>query len=108
MRNLVKTIIILCLLPMAAEAAVNSTVGVGGVANSLMDPVGVVGGFIQNTCLLVGGAFIFASIIKYFEHRRSPTMVPISTVVYLFLGGLLLLALPLTAYLTSNGVHYTR
>lgn len=99
-RDLLSRVILLIYsFPMSLFAAQNPQ-GIGRVANSIMDPVNVVTDFVHSACLLLGGAFVFASIIKYFEHRRSPTMVTLSTVVFLFLAGILLLCLPLIAYLT--------
>jgi hypothetical protein len=81
--------------------------GFGGVANNLMDPVSLFYQFIKSACLLMGGGFVFASLVKYFEHRRSPLMVPMSTVVFLFIAGIILIALPLIAYVSqSGGVQY--
>jgi hypothetical protein len=80
--------------------------GIGGVANNLMDPVTMFYKFITSGCILIGGGFLFASVIKYFEHRRSPLMVPISTVVFLLIAGLILIALPLLAYVSQNCVQY--
>ena|SRR5215208_4216001 len=80
--------------------------GIGGVALNLMDPVSIFSGFISTACLLLGGAFIFAGIIKYIEHRRSPLMVPISTVVFLLIAGIALVLLPLIYNWTEHGVPF--
>ena len=95
MRNLILKIIVLSMLPVLALAAVKDDVGLGGVAHSLMDPVNLASGFLHGTCFLIGGAFLFASIVKYIDHRRSPTMVPMSTIVFLIVAGLVLIAIPL-------------
>jgi hypothetical protein len=79
--------------------AQRNNVGVGKVATNMMEPVSVVTDFVNTGCLLLGSAFVFASIVKYFEHRRSPLMVTMTTVVFLFIAGLVLLSLPLIAYL---------
>lgn len=81
--------------------------GLGEVASHLMDPVNFFSGFIQTGCLLIGGLFLFASIVKYFEHRRSPLMVPISTVIFLIVAGIILILLPFLAYFTDNGTPYS-
>lgn len=77
--------------------------GIGSVANNMMDPVTLFYQFVSSGCLLIGGGFLFASVVKYFEHRRSPLMVPISTVVFLVIAGLVLIALPLIGYVTQAG-----
>lgn len=104
MRNILTKIMSLTLLPGLVFAS--KSAGFEVVANSLMEPVTIAGSFLNSACFLIGGAFLFASIIKYFEHRRSPTMVPISTIIFLLVAGLILLALPFTASINSTGVHY--
>lgn len=68
--------------------------GFGQVAQNAMEPVTIFSQFVDAACFLIGGSFIFASIVKYIEHRRSPLMVSISTVIFLFIAGLFLIALP--------------
>lgn len=80
--------------------------GIGTVAQNMMEPVTLFSDFISSACLLIGSSFLFASIIKYFEHRRTPLMVPMSTVVFLFIAGLVLIALPFASYLTTSGVPF--
>jgi len=96
-----RAILLTYAFPMFVFAA-QAPQGIGKVANSIMEPVSIVTDFVHSACLLLGGAFVFASIIKYFEHRRSPTMVTLSTVVFLFLAGVVLLCLPLIAYLQGK------
>lgn len=81
--------------------------GIGGMARNMMEPVALFSDFVYTGCIVIGGSFVFASIIKYFEHRRSPLMVPISTVVFLFIAGGLLLLLPFLAYIDPNGIRYS-
>lgn len=104
MKQLVLKVIILCLCPALVWAEAGA--GLGAVAQNLMEPVGFFSDFIQSGCLLIGGSFLFASIIKYFEHRRSPLMVPISTVVFLLIAGIILILLPLLSIITEHGVPY--
>jgi hypothetical protein len=89
-----------------ALAAVAPT-GIGAVANNLMEPVGFLSDFIYTGCFVIGGSFIFASIVKYIEHRRTPLLVTLSTVVFLFLAGLFLIALPFAYLIIHNGSPYT-
>lgn len=96
---------ILVFVPILSYA--DQRIGIGGVAQNMMDPVEVFSDFVHSACIVIGGSFIFASIIKYVEHRRSPLMIPISTVVFLFLAGLLLVLLPLISYVTSSGIPYS-
>ncbi|OGT34943.1 MAG: hypothetical protein A3F11_06225 [Gammaproteobacteria bacterium RIFCSPHIGHO2_12_FULL_37_14] len=93
---------------MAAESTShNHELGAGRVAETLLEPIGVLSDLISTVCFVIGGAFLFASLIKYIEHRRSPLMVPISTVVYLLIIGLILVLLPFISLLTDSGMVYS-
>ncbi|OGT42786.1 MAG: hypothetical protein A3F42_02965 [Gammaproteobacteria bacterium RIFCSPHIGHO2_12_FULL_37_34] len=89
------------------RAAGNRELGVGKVAETLLEPIGLLSDLISTTCFVIGGAFLFATIIKYIEHKRSPLMVPISTVIYLFIIGLVLVSLPFISLLTESGISYS-
>ncbi len=78
--------------------------GMGKVADNLLDPVSVFSSFISTISLMIGCCFLFASFIKYTQHRVNPLAVPISTVVFLVIMGIILVSLPL-AYKLSN-VHF--
>jgi hypothetical protein len=100
--------VFLCLIPLIAFAANQpGAPGMGGVAQYMMEPVGLLNDFVNAACFLFGGSFLFAAVIKYFEHRRSPLMVPISTVVYLVIAGMLLIILPFAYMATESGVHFS-
>lgn len=98
--------LIIYFIPISAMALSHGA-GLGKVATNLMEPVSFFSDFIQTGCLLIGGCFIFASIIKYFEHRRSPLMVPMSTVVFLIIAGIILVLLPFVSYYTEMGLPYS-
>ena len=90
-----------------ALAASHRATGLGGVAVNMMEPVSLMSDFVHTACVIIGASFLFASIIKYVEHRRSPLMVPISTVVFLVIAGLALIFLPFLGYLTQAGIPYS-
>lgn len=83
-----------CIAVTTVFAAHNKGLGLGGLANNVLEPVGLLQQFVTAACLVIGGSFVFASIIKYKEHRQSPLMIPISTVIFLFIAGLALIGLP--------------
>lgn len=78
------------------------TYGLGSVAQNILEPVLIVNSFLFSTCIVLGVSFLFASIIKYIEHRRSPLLVPISTVVFLVVAGIVLILLPFLPLLTGH------
>jgi hypothetical protein len=104
--NKMVQIIILELLCLSLVTACEAHDGIGQMAENLMEPLGLVLHLIYVACFMAGGGFIFASIIKYMEHRQSPLMVPISLVVTLFFSGMILIFLPFLSYLTGNGFLY--
>lgn len=91
----------------AAKTRPEAPQGLGLVAQNLMEPVSVFSDFIQSACLILGCSFLIAAIIKYNEHRRSPLMVPISTVIFLIIAGIILILLPFLSLVTGNGVPYS-
>lgn len=104
MTNLIQIIL---LFGLVTNANASQPTGVGHVAQNMLEPVTFFSDFIQTGCFVIGGSFLFASLIKYFEHRRSPLMVPISTVIFLFVAGLILLLLPFLAFFVEGGVPYS-
>lgn len=81
--------------------------GIGAVAMNVLEPVSVFSDFLYSGCWIIGGSFIFASIVKYVEHKRSPLMVPMSTVVFLFLAGAILIALPFLSLYGDPSIQFT-
>lgn len=113
MLKLILKVIIFSAFPLLSYAATGHGMaapasGFGGVASNLMVPVEVVAEFVHSACMILGGSFIIAGIVRHVEHRKSPTMSPISTVFFLFLAGGVLLALPYLSYFMPHGVLYKR
>lgn len=81
----------------AADPA--NPVGWGADALNLMTPIEVLQTFVVNACIVLGVTFLFATFIKYRQHRMNQLHVPLSTVVFLLIVSLLLLCLPLVHYL---------
>ncbi len=79
------------LLPGLALAAS----GLGAVASSLMGPVTLMTSFVNTMAIVIGVGFLFASFFKYMQHRVNALAVPISSVVYLFIFGIVLVLLPI-------------
>lgn len=103
--DFLQQVVVLSIIPILSFAAQKS--GIGGVASNMMEPVSVLTDFVHSACLLLGGIFFFAAVVKYFEHRRSPTMVPVSTVVFLFIAAIVLILLPIISYFKTNGIPYS-
>jgi hypothetical protein len=79
--------------------AVQKDQSLATLAGSIMEPITLFSNLINTACYLLGGSFIFASLIKYLEHKRSPLMVPISTVVFLLIAGIVLIFLPMLEFI---------
>ncbi len=80
------------------------TTGIGGVAVNALEPVSLLSSFMASAALAIGITFVVAAFFKYIQHRRNPLAHPISTVVFWFILGLILLCLPLVYKLTESGV----
>lgn len=108
MKNSLIYLIYVLLLPLPGTLLAQSgEEGLGDVADNILQPISVFSNFLGTICLVIGGSFLFASIIKYFEHRRSPLTVPMSTVVFLFIAGIILVCLPFLYILTGYGVPFS-
>ncbi|HSW69456.1 MAG TPA: hypothetical protein VLI69_04795 [Gammaproteobacteria bacterium] len=83
------------------------TAGFGGMANNLMEPVKVLASFLTGMALVIGLSCLFGAFVRYMQHRVNPLAHPISSVVVLFVLGVLLLLLPLIYKLTDSGVPGT-
>lgn len=92
-------LMILCLCSVGNVAAAE---GIGGVAGNILQPVSVFSQFLSTACFIIGGAFLFAALIKYFEHKRSPLMTPMSTVVFLVIAGIVLILLPFLSLISQS------
>lgn len=100
---MVRILLQLCALFIYSLSAIAETdLGVGKVAENLLEPVSVFSDFVDTACIVIGGSFIFASVVKYFEYRRSPMMVSLGTAVFLLIAGIILLFLPMLAFVTGN------
>lgn len=75
--------------------AAPANVGLGGMASGLMEPVGLATNFLHGGCYIIGSAFLFASFVRYRQHRQSPTHVTLSTVFFFLIAGLVLIAIPI-------------
>ncbi len=79
-------------------------VGAGKVAENLMEPVSILANFIGSMSIIIGISCLFASFLKFMQNRVNPLMSPISTVIMLFIMGIVLLCLPLAYKLTEGGI----
>ncbi|MBA3660371.1 MAG: hypothetical protein H0W64_01455 [Gammaproteobacteria bacterium] len=105
MLKILIAILVFCVINAQAFAE-EASLSLGRVAENLMEPVGLLSDFVNVACFAIGVAFLFTSLIKYAEHKRSPTMVPISTVVFLVVAGTLLVLLPFLSLFAEGGVRY--
>lgn len=95
MNNLIRLIILyfIAFIIVISQQTAFAVQDLGQVAQNIMEPVTVVSQFMMTACFVIGGSFLFTSIIKYVEHRRNPLASPISTVVFLFIAGIILILL---------------
>lgn len=87
--------ILFCVLLIPGLALADTVSGFGGFATSVMEPLGVLSDFVTSVSLILGVMFIFATVLKYSQHRVNPLAVPLGTVIFLFICGIVLILLPL-------------
>ncbi len=90
--------------PANQNTSLPTPTGFGGMASNLMQPVSLLSGFLSGAAVVIGITCLFGGFVRYMQHRVNPLAHPISTVVTLFLLGLILLVLPLIYKLTESGV----
>lgn len=93
------------LMPDAALA--DKTESIGQVAGQLMEPVTILSNFIGNGSIIVGVMALFGALMRYMQHRVNPLASPISTVIILFILGIVLICLPFTYLLTGAGIPFS-
>lgn len=93
-------------LSFLAFSRVYADSGIGVVAQNLIEPVSILSGFVSTASLIIGVSFLFGALMRYMQYRQNPLAVPLSTVVMLFIMGLILVLLPLAYMLTENGIPY--
>jgi hypothetical protein len=100
-----KILLVLWSFPAAAFALERlHGVGAGKVAENLMEPVSILANFIGSMSIIIGVSCLFASFLKFMQNRVNPLISPISTVIMLFIMGVVLLCLPLAYKLTEGGI----
>ncbi len=85
-----------------SSAVCAQNISLGSVSNNLLGPFSGVSRLLMVASYLMGGAFLAASIIRYFEYRRNPVQVRLSSVIFMFILGALLIGLPLIASLSAS------
>lgn len=94
--------VIILFFPVAAFASS----GIGDLASNLLEPVYVASSFVNSAAIAVGVCAVFGAILRYMQHRVNPLAAPISTVIILFVLGVVLICLPLMYKLTESGIPY--
>ncbi len=84
----------------------NSAPSIGGLANEMMGPVGMLSDFIGTASIIVGISCLFASFLRFMQYRVNPLASPISTVVVLFILGIVTLLLPFLYKLVGYGIPF--
>ena len=64
------------------------------VSSNITGSLDMVTQFVVFACLLVGVFCLFAAFVKYFAYRRNPLAAPFSTVMWLLMMALILMAVP--------------
>ena len=102
-----KILTLLVCLAIPAFASASDLVGIGRVAENILEPVNMVSDFICTASIITGVSALFGAFLKYMQHRVNPLVAPISTVVVLFIIGVVLVCLPFIYMMTENGIPFS-
>lgn len=81
--------------------------GIGEVAQELIGPATVLSNLVGSASIIIGVACIFGSFVRYMQHRVNPMVSPWSTIIFLFILGIVLLCLPFIYKLTGVGIPFS-
>ena len=102
-----RLILRLLIFLMPCTAMADRTESIGEVAGQLMEPVTILSDFIGNGSIVVGVMSLFGALMRYMQYRVNPLASPISTVIVLFVLGIVLVCLPFTYLLTGAGIPFS-
>lgn len=88
----------------SASTPSSGTGGLGDLASNLLEPIAIVAALLTSASIIIGFTCLFASFVRYMQHRKNPLAHPIGTVVWLLIIGLVLFCLPLVYKLTESGI----
>ncbi len=92
--------------PVISLAIHSKPVGLGLVAENMLQPLIALSHLVSTASITVGVCCLFAAFIKYLQHRNNPLMSPLGTIWLLLLMAAILILLPLAYKLTEGGVPY--
>jgi RsiW-degrading membrane proteinase PrsW (M82 family) len=101
-----KYLLLLCFLPTLALAD-NPALSIGQIALNLVDIADILTVFVGSASIILGICALFAALLRYLQYRVNPLASPLSTVVLLFILGIVLLFLPYTYKLTGSGIPFS-
>jgi len=82
--------------------APQSPPSVGGASINLLGPIGAFTHVLYNICYILGAGLLLGSIVRYREYRDNPSQTPISRPIFIFIFGLVLLAIPFIGKLSPS------
>jgi hypothetical protein len=101
-------LIICILLFFLPYVALGAGEGVGGFAGQLMEPTHILLQFVKIASFFIGLASLFAALIFYMQHRENPAAHPWSTIILLFIIGIVLICLPYVDKIMDNFPSFLR
>jgi hypothetical protein len=88
-------LLIISFFPLASFSAYHQSEGFGGVASNLMGPANFAAEFVGLGSLVAGCTFLFGALIRFRQYRINHIAMPLSTVITLFVLGLVLVIIGL-------------
>ncbi len=78
---------------MGYQLACAESAGFGSIAQGINEPLTVLIQFVRIVCIVTGVGLIVGGFVKYKQHRDNPVEVPLSSCIFLVLGGIALIVL---------------
>lgn len=79
-----------------------SSLSIGSASANVMEPLSIFTNGLYNICYILGVGFILGSIIRFREYRQNPSQTPISRPIAILCFGLIFIAVPIIAKLSSS------
>ncbi len=96
-----KLVLIVFLNILAITNTYADSLSVGDMADWVMGPVNGLGKVLGYICLIGGIGMILGSFLQYKAHRENPSQVRLTTPVFLFVVGVILIILPFVGVLVG-------
>lgn len=84
---MIQIILTFCILLSTFYCCNLSAQAIGEVAANIYQPVSVIISLVKAVSIICGSGLMLGGILRFFDYRRNPVAVRLSTVVFMFIFG---------------------